>query len=274
MTPSTPPSSADTTVTADQLATTLEALRGATPLVQCITNTVVQNWTANVLLAAGAAPAMVDNPHEAGDFARVASGLLVNLGTPQDDTVAAMRVAVAAADDAGTPWVLDPVAAGGLAWRTDLAHELVALGPTVVRGNPSEVLALAGGTGGRGVDSTDAPEAAVDAARGLTDRVRVVAVSGEVDHVLDATRLVRLSNGHPWLTKVTGVGCALGALMAAYAACTDDPLLAASAATAHLTVAADEAAAQAQGPGSFAVHLLDALELLTPDQLASRVRVS
>jgi hydroxyethylthiazole kinase len=200
--------------------------------------------------------------------------VLVNLGTPQDDTVAAMRAAVVAAGEARTPWVLDPVAAGGLAWRTDLAHELVALGPTVVRGNPSEVLALAGGAGGRGVDSTDAPEAAVDAARGLTDRVRVVAVSGEVDHVLDATRLVRLSNGHPWLTKVTGVGCALGALMAAYAACTDDPLLAASAATAHLTVAADEAAAQAQGPGSFAVHLLDALELLTPDQLASRVRVS
>ena len=254
----------------------LETLRSQPPLVQCLTNIVVAQWTANVLLAAGAAPAMVDNPHEAGDFARVAGGVLINLGTPYDDTASAMRGAVAAASDAGTPWVLDPVAAGALAWRTELAQELLGLGrPAIIRGNASEVLALAGGAGGKGVDAIDSPEAASEVARSLAcERGTVVAVSGPIDHLTDGDRLVRVGNGHPWLTRVPGVGCALGALMAGFAASVEDPLAAAVAATATLTVAADIAAAGSRGPGSFAVALLDELALLTPATLADRVTLS
>jgi hydroxyethylthiazole kinase len=258
------------------LGDALESLRARPRLVQCLTNIVVAQWTANVLLAAGAAPAMVDNPHEAGQFAAVADGVLVNLGTPYDDTTAAMRRAVAGAGAAGTPWVLDPVGAGGLGWRTQVAHELLDLAPpAVIRGNASEVLGLAGGAGGKGADSVDSPEAAADVARGLArDRHTVVAVSGPVDHITDGDRLVRVGNGHPWLTQVTGVGCALGALMAGFAAAVDDPLVAAAAATAMLTVAADIAAAGSRGPGSFAVALLDELSLLTPAALADRVTLS
>jgi len=263
-------------VTADRIAASLQALRARTPLVQCITNVVVTQWTANVLLAAGAAPAMVDNPHEAGPFARIAGGVLVNVGTPYDDTAAAMREAVGACADAGTPWVLDPVAAGGLAWRTQLAQDLVELhAPTVIRGNASEVLALAGGLGGRGVEAVDTPEAAAGTASALAAKYgTVVAVSGPVDHLTDGTRLVRIANGHPWMTLVTGVGCALGALVAGFAAVDDDALVAASAATALLTIAAEQAAAATSGPGSFAVALLDRLHLLTPADLADRVRLS
>lgn len=254
----------------------LHALRERAPLVQCLTNIVVAQWTANVLLAVGAAPAMVDNPHEAGHLAAAAGGVLVNLGTPYDDTVAAMEQAAAAAHGAGRPWVLDPVAAGVMAWRTGIATRLLSeFTPTIVRGNASEVIALAGGAGGRGVDSTDAPETAVDVARQLATRHRtVVAVSGPVDHLTDGDRVVRVANGHPWLTQVTGVGCALGAMMAGFAAVVDDPLLAAAAATATLTVAAEQAARAAIGPGSFAVALLDALAGLAPDDLAVRVELS
>ena len=263
-------------VPASVIGDALEALRERPPLVQCLTNIVVAQWTANVLLATGAAPAMVDNPQEAGEFARVAGGVLVNLGTPYAETVAAMRGAIAAAGEAGTPWVLDPVAAGALAWRTELAHELLRLGPpAIIRGNASEVLALAGGAGGKGVDSIDSPEAAAEVARSLArERRTVVAVSGPVDHITDGDRLVRVGNGHPWLTQVTGVGCALGALMAGFAASVEDPLVAAAAATAMLTVAADVAAAGSRGPGGFAVALLDELSLLTPAVLADRVTLS
>ncbi len=265
-----------TTMAPSVIGDALEALRSQPPLVQCLTNIVVAQWTANVLLAAGAAPAMVDNPHEAGDFARVAGGVLINLGTPYDDTASAMRAAVAAATDAGTPWVLDPVAAGALAWRTELAHELLGLGrPAIIRGNASEVLALAGGAGGKGVDAIDSPQAASEVARSLArERGNVIAVSGPIDHITDGDRLVRVGNGHPWLTRVTGVGCALGALMAGFAASVEDPLAAAVAATAMLTVAADFAAAGSRGPGSFAVALLDELSLLTPTTLADRVTLS
>ena len=256
---------------ADALAT----LRERSPLVQCLTNIVVAQWTANVLLAVGAAPAMVDNPKEAGAFARIAGGVLVNLGTPYADTAAAMEQAVAGATDAGTPWVLDPVAAGALAWRTEIARTLLSDRPTVLRGNASEVMALTGGAGGKGVDSVDTPEAALAAAVELAGRHgTVVAISGPVDHLTDGDRVVRVANGHPLLTRVTGVGCALGAMIAGFAAVLDDPLLAATAATATLTVAADVAAADTAGPGSFAVALLDHLALLRPAELADRVRLS
>ena len=258
-------------------ADALETLRARSPLVQCLTNIVVAQWTANVLLAVGAAPAMVDNPEEAGAFARIAGGVLINLGTPYADTAAAMEQAVAAATVAGTPWVLDPVAAGALAWRTEIARKLLSDSPTVLRGNASEVMALTGGAGGKGVDSVDTPEAALAAAVELAGlHGTVVAISGPVDHLTDGSRVVKVANGHPLLTRVTGVGCALGAMIAGFAAVLDDPLLAAVAATATLTVAADAAASSSwvAGPGSFAVALLDQLATLTPAELAARVRLS
>ncbi|MGH8111643.1 MAG: hydroxyethylthiazole kinase [Rhodanobacteraceae bacterium] len=259
----------------EQLGAALAALRERAPLVQCLTNIVVANFTANVLLAAGASPAMVDNPAEAGAFAGVASGILVNLGTPYPDTAAGMAAAVDGAESAGKPWVLDPVATGVLGWRTSLATGFLAdHHPAIVRGNASEILALAGGAGGKGVESLETSEQALDAATALAiDHQTVVAVSGAVDHLTDGERLVRVGNGHPWLTRITGSGCALGALMAAFAAVVDDPLYAATAATATLTVAADVAAARSTGPGSFAVALIDSLAALEPPALVRAVRL-
>lgn len=265
----------DTPIRPADCADALARLRDRSPLVQCLTNIVVAQWTANVLLAVGAAPAMVDNPEEAGAFARIAGGVLVNLGTPYADTAVAMEQAVAAATDAGTPWVLDPVAAGALGWRTEIARKLLSDSPTVLRGNASEVMALTGGAGGKGVDSVDSPEAALEAAVELAGlHGTVVAISGPVDHLTDGSRVVRVANGHPLLTRVTGVGCALGAMIAGFAAVLDDPLLAAVAATATLTVSGDDAAAGSSGPGSFAVALLDRLSSITPDELAAQVRLS
>ena len=246
------------------------ALRDAAPLVHCLTNTVVQTITANALLAVGAAPAMVDEPKEAAEFAAIASAVLVNVGTVHERTAAAMLLAARAASDAGTPWVLDPVAVGALGFRTSLAAELADLGPTVVRGNASEVMALAGaGAGGRGVDSTAAADDAVEAATALARRTGgVVAVSGPVDLITDGTRTVRVGGGDALLTRTTGAGCALGALVAAYVAVTDDPLTGAVAAHGHVALAAASAARTAAGPGSFAIAWLDALDAVTADDLA------
>jgi hydroxyethylthiazole kinase len=254
----------------------LTELRAQAPLVQCLTNIVVANWTANVLLAAGASPAMVDNPTEAALFAGLSGGVLVNLGTPYAETAAAMRAAVAAAGGAQRPWVLDPVAAGGLPWRTALALEFVELSPpAIIRGNASEVLGLAGrSSGGRGADASDSVHAAAEAAAELATRYGcVVAVSGPTDLITDGRRSFTVANGHPWMTRVTGVGCGLGALMAAFAAVSDDGLQAAVAATALLTIAAEQAAAITSGPGTFAPVLLDQLSLVTSAQLAASARL-
>jgi hydroxyethylthiazole kinase len=264
-------------VDAIELRAAREALRETAPLVHCLTNTVVQTITANALLAAGAAPAMVDAPQEAGDFAAVASAVLINVGTVHERTAEAMRLAARSAASAGTPWVLDPVAVGGLAYRTRLAAELTELRPTVVRGNASEVMALAGaGAGGRGVDSTAGADDAATAAAGLAARTGgVVAVSGEVDLITDGRRTVRVGGGHVLLTRTTGAGCALGALVAAYLAVTDDPLTAAVAAHAHVALAAERAASLASGPGSFPAAWLDALDGVDGAALAcAEIRVA
>lgn len=267
---------------AREAANLLGAVRARAPLTHCITNAVVTGFTANALLAIGAAPAMVDIVGEAGIFAGAASGLLVNLGTPTPEQRRASREAVAGAVAAGTPWVLDPVAIGTLPIRTELARELLHHRPASVRGNASEILALAGrSAGGRGVDATATPEDAADAAVELArGSGAVVAVSGPVDLITDGERIVRVANGDPLLTRVTGGGCALGAVIAAFlgAARADadagaDALGAVVAAHLAYAVAAERAASRASGPGSFAVSLLDALAELRPENVESAARI-
>lgn len=250
----------------------LLALREKTPLVQCITNNVVTNFTANVLLALGASPAMVDIPEEAGDFAAVASSLLINVGTPHAEQVAAMKIAAEAAFQHGTPWVLDPVAVGFLKVRTATAHELLQHQPNIVRGNASEILALARtGAGGRGTDAIDSAESALPAIPVLSVNGAAIAVSGPVDIIGDTSGVLRLNNGSELLTRVTGGGCALGAVMAACLAVAESNYDAAVAATAIYTVAAELAAETAHGPGSFAVNFIDSLASLDVETLHQRM---
>jgi len=258
-------------LSAVEVAGVLSRVRERGPLVHCMTNIVVAGFTANVLLAAGASPAMVENQEESAEFAAVADALLVNLGTLSAERVPAMRAATASARAAGTPWVLDPVAVGPLAFRTRLAVDLLEQGPTVVRGNPSEVLSLTGAAGtGRGVDSTANSQDAMRGAYDLAIRTgSVVAVSGAVDYITDGATVLEVRTGHPLMTRVTGVGCALGALVAACCAVEDSALVATTAATTALTVAGELAAASSTGPGSFAVALLDTLAALDETTIAA-----
>ncbi|GEO94251.1 hydroxyethylthiazole kinase [Kocuria turfanensis] len=260
---------------AEDAATALEELRTAAPLVQCITNTVVANVTANVLLAVGASPAMTDIQGEGGVFAELADGLLVNTGTPTAEQRGAAYEAVGARQRAGRAWVLDPVAVGALPVRTALARDLLRHRPAIVRGNASEIIGLAGGAGGRGTDATHGVDAARDAAAVLAAQAgSAVAVSGPVDLVRAPDGgVVRVPHGTPLLTRITGGGCALGALMAAFTAVRADPAAAATAATTVYTLAAEDAAADCAGPGSFAVALLDRLHAITPEQLAARAEL-
>jgi hydroxyethylthiazole kinase len=244
-------------------ARSLHAVAEGSPLVHCLTNIVVAGFTANVLLAIGASPAMVENAEESADFAAIAGGVLVNLGTLSAEREKAMAAAAAAAHKAGRPWVLDPVAVGALAHRTTFAAELLSHGPTVIRGNASEIASLAGMTGaaGRGVDSSVGSDQVVEPAKALARASgAVVAVSGAVDYVTDGQQVLDVPGGDILMTRVTGVGCALGAMMAAFAAVVDDPLQATVDASAVLALAGGIAARGPRpGPGTFAVRLIDTL---------------
>jgi hydroxyethylthiazole kinase len=244
-----------------ELAQDLAELRRQAPLVHCLTNIVASQWTANVLLAAGASPAMVIASEEASIFAGIASALLINVGTITAEEARVQLAAAASARAAGRPWVLDPVAVGALAFRTRIATELLDHRPAVIRGNASEILALSGtGAGGKGVDSTAGSLEALPGARALSERTgAVVAVSGAVDFVTDGREVVEVPGGNVIATRVTGTGCALGAVIAAFLSVSPSPLRAAVAASALFKVAAERAGRDARGPGSFAAAFLDQL---------------
>ncbi len=256
-------------VVADELA----RLRATHPLVHLLTNEVVQEITANVLLAVGASPAMIVAEEEVEPFAAISSALLVNVGTLYPARLAAMKQAVAAANRAGVPWTLDPVAAGVLEYRTLACREFMRCKPAAIRGNASEILALAGFEGsGRGVDTTADSAAAVQAAGQLARSTgAIVAVTGETDFITDGTVTWSTPWGHPIMTKVVGTGCALSALVAAFTAHASNRLAAVAAACAVAGLCGERAASTSRGPGSFKAEFLDGLYLLTPEKLREQV---
>jgi hydroxyethylthiazole kinase len=262
-------------MTAAQAGAVLERVRAEAPLVQCITNYVAMNFAANAVIASGAAPAMVHAAEEAGDFARIASAVTVNIGTISPPWVEGMLAAIAGAGAAGRPWMLDPVAVGATPYRSEVAARLLDRGPAAIRGNASEILALSGASAaGRGVDAGDAVEAAEAAARALArERACVVAVTGAVDFVTDGSRAVRVHGGHGYMPRVTAMGCALTAVAGGFLAVSDDAMAGMVGALALFAAAGARAGRQAAGPGSFQPAFLDALAVAEPGDLGRDMRI-
>lgn len=250
----------------------LTALRAQNPLVHCITNYVAMNVSANVVLAAGASPAMVHAAEEMTEFTPICGALTINIGTLSAPWLASMTTAASTAASHNVPWVLDPVAHFITDFRKTAAQQLLAHSPSIVRGNASEILALAGEAGaGKGVDSGDSVEAAQGAAKALAEQFgTVVAITGPTDYLTDGDQEAHVSGGSPLMPQVTALGCSQTALMGAYAA-TGPAFDAALAALAHFKVAGTAASKLANGPGSFQMHFLDALANTQPKDLAQAI---
>jgi hydroxyethylthiazole kinase len=241
----------------------LERLRQRRPRVHCITNAVAQNLTANVLLSAGAVPSMTISRQEVRAFVGRADALLVNLGTFDPERQKASLAGVAVANKGGIPWVLDPVFIDRSPPRAAFARKLVAKAPRAVRLNAPEFGALAGSK-------------ADDEALAYYAKVQrmVIGLTGEKDFVRDAARLAVVANGHPLMARVTAMGCAGSALVAACLAVEADAWTATAAALILFGVAGELAAERARGPGSFAVEFVDVVYGLQPDTLITRAKVS
>ena len=268
-------------MTASDLWADIASVRQKSPLVHSITNLVVMNFNANVLLAAGASPVMSHAHEEVRDMVAIAQALVLNIGTLDPYWVQSMKLALVAAARRGTPSVLDPVGAGATPYRNQTLQALLAIAPlTVLRGNASEVMSMAGfATKTRGVDSSAAASDALVAARSLAVSIgSTVCVSGEIDHIVDVKgRLARLFNGHAWMTKVTGVGCSATVLVGAFGAVQPDAWRATTSAMAFIGVAGEIAAEKTQarglGIGSMAVSLLDELQLMEQTTFEGRLKL-
>jgi len=233
------------------------------------------NISANVVLAAGASPAMIHTPEEAADFAKIVGGLTVNIGTLSPLWFEGMKLAAIAANEASVPWVLDPVAHFATPYRANAAQELLALKPTILRGNASEIMGLSGKRSeAKGVDATDPVEAAEVGAKKLAQTHNmVVVITGKTDFVTDGNRIARISGGSPVMPRITAMGCSLTCLMGGFAA-VSPPMEAAATALALFAEAGSKAETEANGPGSFQSLFLDALHNTTPEMLAQSDRVA
>lgn len=263
----------------------LDQLRSTTPLVHNITNNVTINDCANALLAIGGSPIMGDEAQDVAEITRICDALVINIGTLCTTTIEAMFAAGKPATELAHPIVLDPVGAGASTIRTTTsARILEELGVTVVRGNMSEIKALAGGsTTTRGVDVCEddvvtkegLAEAATFAKKFAQSAGVVVAITGAIDIIADEHRAVALFNGSPMQGRITGAGCMLSSITGAFVSAGDDPYYATVAAVASMGLAGQQAESrmgELDGNGSYRTYLLDALFNLTGDALAEGIR--
>ena len=240
----------------------LARIRARRPRVHCITNSVAQNFTANMLLAAGAVPSMTTDPAEIREFVASADALLVNLGTLDAVRQAAIKAALEEAQGR-KPWVLDPVFVDRALSRATFALELAARRPNVMRLNDAEFAALA-----------EAQPTAQTLVRYAADRATVVGLTGDPDIVTDGARTLSIRNGDRLMAQVTAMGCAASALVAGCLAVEADAWRAAAAGLILIGVAGELAAARAQGPGTLAVGILDTLHGLDQRAIVQHARVT
>ena len=264
------------------IAQAVKVVRDKNPLAPSITNTVTQDFVANAQLAVGGSAAMLYLADECESIAKVASAFYINMGTTMPFYAETLPRTARALFANKTPWVLDPVGIGLSDLRTQILMQLKIYKPSIIRGNASEIIALAklwGFTGAmsggqvRGVDSTEKVSAAKESAVALAKFTGgAVAVSGEEDLITDGKESISCAGGSELFTKITGSGCALGGVMAIYLT-SANPFIAALTATTMFNIAGTKAAAEFYAPASFKINFLDNLYELTADEVAQNFRV-
>ncbi len=264
----------------------LENVNKKHPLVHNITNYVTVNDCANILLACGGSPIMSDDKADVEDITTVCGGLNINIGTLNSSTIPAMFLAGKRANALSHPVLLDPVGAGASLLRTSTATELLEkVKFSVIRGNISEIKALAVGSGStKGVDADEADavndgniDSVIDFARKFSSRTQaVIAITGAVDIVTDSSRTYIIRNGHPMMSKITGSGCMLSAMCTAYITANPDEILTATAAAVCAMGLCGEKAFAALLPGegnsTYRNRLIDAVYNLDPEALERGAR--
>ena len=265
-------------ITADRVWADFRQLRETTPLVLSLTNSVVQEFTANALLALGASPIMSDALEEIVELVGLVDALNLNIGTPTPRSAEAMALAAGAAKAKRIPVVLDPVAVGATELRRRLADRLLHIVPSaVIRGNQAEIAALAGLPAvARGVDAAESSDQASVAVRQLANRHgSVVVASGAIDYLSDGDAVFAVDNGHPLMARITGSGCVATAVIAAFLTVNSNTLAAAVSAVTVMDIVGELAAehSRSEGPASFRIRFLDTFDRLEPEHLETRMRV-
>jgi hydroxyethylthiazole kinase len=266
----------------------LERVKESTPLIHNITNYVTVNDVANILLAAGGSPIMTDEPDDVADITSICGGLNINIGTLNRRSIEAMKIAGARANELGHVVVLDPVGAGASSLRTEAAISLMEeISFTAIKGNISELKALAtGASSTRGVDADSADRVTEDNLQQMVSFAKtyaqstgsIIAITGAIDLISDGSRCFVIRNGRPEMGSISGTGCCLSAIMAAFLVANPGcPLEAAAAATAMMGLSGEIGwsfidRTKGDGTSSYRMRIIDAVSNLTPEELEKGAR--
>ena len=254
--------------------TSLKLLKEKAPLVICITNDVVKNFTANGLVALGASPAMSEYPEDLEDLLKYAGGLLINIGTLTDETWKLYQDALKIAEKYNVPAVLDPVACGAGSYRKKVSDDLINnYKLAAIRGNAGEIASLVGinvaskGVDSAGVDNIDEIALAANSKFNIP-----VIVTGEVDAIAVNGEVITIHNGSAMMPKVIGTGCLLGAVVASFIGLEKgQELKSLEIAMLAYNIAGEIAEKRPNGhlPGTFKVEFMNALYEITDKDIAT-----
>lgn len=264
-------------ITAQSLWNDLQLIRQKSPLVHSITNYVVMNSTANALLALGASPIMAHAAEEMEEMVGISNALVLNIGTLDSVWIQSMHKAAQAALQKKIPIILDPVGSGASKLRTETCREFLKKGyPTIVRGNGSEIQSLINDLAQtKGVDSTLHSDAATEAGKVLSKQYHcAVSISGEIDVNIKENEIAVIKNGHPIMTKITGMGCTSTTYVAAFSAVNSNPLQACTHAMALMGIAGELAHSRSQGPGSFQSAFYDSVFHLKLSEIETHLKAN
>lgn len=266
----------------------IENVKGETPLVHCITNTVTMNDCANAILAVNGSPIMADDEFEVEEITSLCKSLVINIGTLNQRTIASMIKAGKKANQLGHPVILDPVGAGASHLRTEIAQQLLSeVQFSVIKGNVSEIKTIAQGSGQtKGVDVAAGDmvnlgniNSYIEFAKELSQKTgAVIVMSGVIDIIADATQAYTIHNGCQEMARITGTGCMLGAIMGAYAGANSNCILEAVTCAVAIMgysgeLARDKIMKKNAGTGSFRVYLIDYLSQMTHDLLERGIKI-
>ncbi|OED29840.1 hydroxyethylthiazole kinase [Methanosphaera sp. WGK6] len=271
---------------------TMEQLRTNSPLTHCITNVVTVTDCANAVLAVGGSPIMANAPEEAEEITGISNSLLINVGTPTSEQVTTMIKSAKKVKETNKPYVLDPVGVGISKIRNETPITLIKEAkPAIIRGNLSEIKAIAmffnildECTKAKGVDVAESDKINEDTLESQGELIKniakkldtTIAVSGPIDIISDGNEVYVIENGDAMMSNITGTGCMLGCILAAYAAITE-PLIAAITGTVVMGIAGEIAAQTTinnkQGTGSFGTYLIDELSLMNDKTLFEKANI-
>lgn len=260
--------------------------KNSVPLIHCITNYVTVNDCANMLLACGGSPIMADDENEVEDITSICNGLVINIGTLNSRTIDSMIKAGKRANELGHIVVLDPVGVGASTLRTNTTFQLLKeVKFDVIRGNLSEIKTLANGTGTtKGVDADDNDNITDDNINSIINLARtlsistnsIIVITGAIDIVADKNNSFIIRNGNALMSKITGTGCMLTTIIAAYTSANKDNILSATAAAVCAMGLSGELSfnrLNSAGTSTYRTYIIDTMSNMTDDVLKEGMKV-